>query len=107
MKFGTQFVCQGSVGPYRVDFLFQLNGPKGQRYLAVECDGHDFHEKTKLQVQRDKSRDRGVKMHGLDVIRFTGSEIFCDPKKCADEVTAHLGNIMEALIDGSQPAKLR
>ena len=90
IEYGTQFVCQGCVGLYRVDFLFQLNGPEGQRFLAVECDGHDFHERTKLQAQRDKSRDREMKMIGLDVIRFTGSEIFCDPRKCADEVTNHL-----------------
>lgn len=44
--------------------------------LAVECDGHDFHEKTKEQARRDKSRDRILISHGIHTIRFTGSEIF-------------------------------
>ena len=49
--------------------------------IAVECDGHEFHEKTKQQAARDKARDRD---------RFTGSEIWKDPGACADEVLVHL-----------------
>lgn len=54
--------------------------------LVVECDGHEFHEKTKEQVARDNERDMNLKMNGYDVIHFSGSQIFNDPLKCAFEV---------------------
>jgi very-short-patch-repair endonuclease len=53
---------------------------------AIECDGHDFHEKTKEQARRDKQRERAILGAGYTVIRFTGSEIHQDPYKCAQEV---------------------
>ncbi|ADQ06487.1 conserved hypothetical protein [Caldicellulosiruptor hydrothermalis 108] len=54
--------------------------------LVIECDGHDFHEKTKEQAMRDKKRDRDLIEAGYQVIHFTGSEIFADPFKCAREI---------------------
>lgn len=54
--------------------------------LVVECDGHEFHGKTRDQAKRDKSRDRDLLSDGYPVIRFTGSEIFQTPLKCAVEV---------------------
>ena len=75
---------------FRVDFCVALK-TKGQYIsLVVECDGHDYHEKTKAQAQKDKSRDRLLKQAGYDVIHFTGSEIWMDPEKCAKEVIAIL-----------------
>lgn len=52
---------------------------------AIECDGHDFHEKTKEQAKRDKQRERAIIGAGYTVIRFTGSEIHEDPYKCVQE----------------------
>jgi very-short-patch-repair endonuclease len=57
------------------------------RRLIVECDGHDFHERTKEQVKRDRSRDRKAIMEGFDCFRFTGSEIWNDPWGCAEQIT--------------------
>lgn len=70
---------------YRLDF--SIFARKGSKYcsLAVECDGHDYHEKTKQQAQRGKKRDRDLQLAGLSVIRFTGSEIYADPVECARE----------------------
>ena len=76
---------------YRVDFMFELTrfpepGKEGFEYLfAVECDGHEFHEKTKEQAARDRQKDRDLMQHGITVIRFTGSEIYEDPFGCARE----------------------
>ena len=70
-------------GRYRLDF--GITAPNGQR-LAVECDGHDFHERTKEQARNDKSRDRALTAEGWKVLRFTGSEIFKDARRCAGEV---------------------
>ena len=54
--------------------------------MAVELDGHDFHEKTKEQSKNDKERDRILQSHGYFVARYTGSEIYNNPQKvCADE----------------------
>jgi very-short-patch-repair endonuclease len=54
--------------------------------VAIECDGHDFHEKTKEQARKDKRRDRVFLAEGLPVLRFTGSEIHRDPTAIAKEV---------------------
>lgn len=68
---------------YRLDFaVIESDGMR----IAVECDGHDFHERTKEQAARDKSRDRALQAAGWRVLRFTGSEIWADPRKCAGEV---------------------
>lgn len=81
---------QVSVLPYRVDFMVihaaNLSGCAG---IVVECDGHDFHEKTKEQAVRDKARDRDLQERGYQVFRFTGSEIWSDPIACADQVLSH------------------
>jgi very-short-patch-repair endonuclease len=68
---------------YRLDFAFFL----GEAMFAVEIDGHDFHERTKEQARRDKSRDRALTSTGWSVLRFTGSEIYADPSGCLDQIT--------------------
>ena len=50
--------------------------------IGVECDGHDFHEKTKEQAARDKKRDRDLQALGYRVLRFSGSEIYRDVNAC-------------------------
>lgn len=75
---------QQRIGNYIVDFL--VNIPVIGINIIFECDGHDFHEKTKEQAQRDKSRDRYLKSQGYDVYRFTGSEIYNSPFKVMIEV---------------------
>lgn len=74
-------------GLYRVDILITVTMPGGRALrLAVECDGHAFHEKTKEQAAHDKQRDRALAEIGLRMLRFTGSEIWRDPWACAEEV---------------------
>ena len=78
---------QSKIGNYRVDFLFAHVSPDGKRrFVAVECDGHEFHEKTKMQAARDKARDRFLVSRGIPVLRFTGSEIHSCPIGCWTEV---------------------
>lgn len=79
-------IPQAKIDRFRVDFLVEFPmGDKASKVI-VECDGHDYHERTKEQAAKDKSRDRALKMLGYDVLRFTGSEIWADPIKCATEV---------------------
>jgi very-short-patch-repair endonuclease len=84
---------QVPIDEYRVDFLIygisadcDDRSTWGRVKLVVECDGHDFHEKTKQQAKRDKQRDRKLMSKGYSVMRFTGSEIWNDPRKAVHEV---------------------
>jgi very-short-patch-repair endonuclease len=93
-------VCpQHHVGRYRVDYLVTgyRNQPTKVTRVAVEIDGHDFHERTKEQAARDKKRDRFMQGEGLIVLRFAGSEVWADPVGCAAQaVRMALGQKGEA-----------
>lgn len=69
---------------YRADFTVTMGDMT--KTLVIECDGHDFHERTKEQAARDRKRDRDMTGSGYRVIRFTGSEIWRNPWDCAFEV---------------------
>lgn len=95
-----RIVPQKQIGQYRVDFLVQYT-PDFYSYgdpeptfkefnVVVECDGHDYHERTKEQAKRDKRRDRLLQELGYPVLRFTGSEIWEDAMGCARQVTRFL-----------------
>lgn len=92
----TIFVYQQArVDKYCVDFLIAdqscpLEFGQG-RWMVVECDGHDYHERTKEQAKHDKRRDRFFQSRGFKVLRFTGSEIWADPTACVDEILEQLG----------------
>jgi len=76
-----------------VDFMFAKQNWKtlDYEYLVVECDGHDYHERTKEQAKKDRSRDRDLQSNGYTVFRFTGSEIWKDPNACAEQVADWAG----------------
>lgn len=86
---------QAQVGEFRVDFLVRARFHERplRDVLVVECDGHDFHERTKEQAKRDRSRDRTLQAMGLRVFRFTGHEIHRDPTACAYEVRKFLEDL--------------
>ncbi len=63
---------------FRIDFAVLHNGIE-RELLFIECDGHEFHERTKEQATSDKARDRIIQHAGIPILRFTGSEIFRDP----------------------------
>lgn len=78
-------------GRYRFDFLLNaLTADDDTSPLVVECDGHDYHERTKEQAARDRSRDRQVQAAGALVFRFTGAEIHADADGCADQCIEYL-----------------
>lgn len=76
---------------YRVDFLVYPAQPMFSRAIAagvkvpqicVELDGHEFHERTKEQVNYRNERDRDLQADGWMVLHFSGSELHRDPWKC-------------------------
>jgi very-short-patch-repair endonuclease len=90
---------QSKIGQYRVDFLLthetylsELNTDhrvSALRYakeeLIVECDGHQFHERTKHQARYDRRKDRALQELGFKIFRYTGSEIWDDAFHCAHQ----------------------
>lgn len=96
---------QAQVGEHRVDFVLSYYGTdfvrsearqagggdewqevRVDKKMIVECDGHEFHEKTKEQAQRDKERDRNLQSLGFPVYRYTGSELYADVFRSAAEI---------------------
>lgn len=87
---------QTDVAGWRADFVFNIyatwarqeedSRKPGWERLIVECDGHDFHERTKEQAARDRERDRSAQLAGIEIFRFTGSELWKDPLGCAGQV---------------------
>lgn len=84
---------QFEIEKFRIDFQFTLqlwdhSAKTLTKFYSVlvECDGHDFHERTKEQARRDRAKDRFFQHSGLPLLRFTGSEIYKDPFKCANEI---------------------
>lgn len=67
---------------YHLDFAVTCGDTK----VAVEVDGHDFHERTKEQARKDKRRDRALTVAGWKILRFAGSEVFADAVACAWQV---------------------
>lgn len=94
LGYGVFVTPQYKVGSYRVDFLISQNGIGPSEILspvAVELDGHDFHDKDKRQRSYEKARDRFLVKSGLRVLHFTGSDVVADPFKVAHEVLCMVG----------------
>lgn len=98
---------QARLGRYRVDFMLtyeawfpgteklkdgrvQAEPVKITNQLIIECDGHDFHDRTKEQASDDRERDRELKKVGFDVFRYTGSDVWKSPFACAREAIAQV-----------------
>jgi uncharacterized protein DUF559 len=111
----TDFIwTQFPILDYKADFALariayeieHVDGVPGDEILVkspivvVECDGHDFHEKTKEQAARDKSRDRDMLAQGYRVLRFTGSEIHNRAEKCAMEIDAIIRSLTVGIARG-------
>jgi very-short-patch-repair endonuclease len=96
----TQYPVEIRKRTYRLDFALMVDSHAlGARTVpvkvAIECDGHDFHEKTKVQAQHDKVRDRDLQSSGWHVARFTGAEIFASPREAGAKAIQFLHDVLE------------
>ena len=89
-------VPQFPMGRKRIDFAVSIYDPlditmpsRGRAVVFVECDGHAYHERTKEQAARDRSRDRQLQ-RTAPVMRFTGSEIWNDAEQCWADIVSLL-----------------
>jgi very-short-patch-repair endonuclease len=89
------------IGTYRADFVFVTRDTikNSIHKFVVECDGHEFHDKTKQQAARDKARDRALVVAGAAVMRFTGSEIHRDADECYGQVVDALHSVSDEGIN--------
>lgn len=56
------------------------------KFIVVELDGHDFHERTKEQVKERNERDRLVQQQGGRIVHYSGSEIYRGALDCVADV---------------------
>ncbi len=94
---------QAQISSYRADFLLTMQlvdeGPEisiYKKHLIVECDGFDFHDRTPEQAAKDRQRDRELQTRGFNVFRYTGSEIWADVFRCAEQAVTFLTGSIEA-----------
>ena len=70
--------------PYLVDFVVS----RGDAKVVVEADGAGFHD-----PDRDRERDADIlARHGLETVRFSGSEIFRSATQCAEIIRGRLSS---------------
>jgi hypothetical protein len=74
---------------YRIDFTPCINSEVHDPVLtriAVELDGHTFHEKTIEQVTARNERDRALQAAGWTVLHFSFAEFTANPTSCCQHV---------------------
>lgn len=58
--------------------------------LIIECDGYEFHQKTKEQVDYDNQREYDFKIEGFEILRFSGRQIYSNPMECAKKTIDYI-----------------
>lgn len=101
----SQYEMQVGKKKYYGDFMMHHDFADldKSKSLIIECDGHDFHEKTKAQVAKDNERMMDIKMLGYDVIRFSGSQIYNDPFGCVVKAIEYFKTITVLVEGGGYP----
>jgi hypothetical protein len=75
----------------RVDFAIFIPGlTHNVPLVVIECDGHQFHERTVQQASKDRKRDRELQKYGIPSLRFTGTDIVRTSVELAEEVADFL-----------------
>lgn len=90
-EFSNQKIIKTENSTYRADFYFEFSFIYKEEEiddlkLIIECDGHEFHEKTKEQVIKNNQRDRDLQNKGYEILHFSGSEIYKDILQCREDI---------------------
>ncbi len=85
---------------YRIDWVWRWRMHSKHGLVFIECDGHDFHERTKEQAEHDRSKDRVIQAAGIPILRFTGREIFRDVVACVFETVDFISARLNEALDG-------
>jgi len=54
--------------------------------VVVECDGHQFHERTPEQASKDRRRVRALQRLGIPVYPFTGTDVVRSSEESVQEI---------------------
>jgi very-short-patch-repair endonuclease len=81
-KFRLDFVIAPSLKMIARTAEFPMEFPK----IAIEVDGHAFHEKTVEQVAYRNQRDRALQADGWTVFHYSWSEMTTRQAQCVGEV---------------------
>jgi very-short-patch-repair endonuclease len=102
---GLSIDPQRKIGKFRVDFAVSYHccawansgGRPGDskvldcgKTIVIECDGHEWHERTEKERRYEKKRDRFLQSKGYEVFHYTGKEVTDDPFKVAEEILDYL-----------------
>ena len=90
-EFSNQKSIKTENNTYRADFYFEFSFIYQKKEidnlkLIIECDGHEFHEKTKEQVIKNNQRDRDLQNKGYEILHFSGSEILKNILQCREDI---------------------
>lgn len=95
IMFDSQVEVKANGHHYRLDLFFEEDTECDDPVMvAIECDGHDFHEKTKEQVEKRNVRDMELKKAGVDVLHYSGSQIYNNPYRCAKEIIDYVSKLL-------------
>lgn len=65
---------------YRYDFAILAKG-QSRPLILIECDGKEFHS-TEQQQANDRRKDKAALRAGIQLVRFSGSDINNDIDRC-------------------------
>jgi very-short-patch-repair endonuclease len=82
---------------FRLDVVINHWRPDGSLVpvLAVELDGHTYHERTPQQVADRNARDRALQLAGWTVLHFSYAEIVDRGLVCAIETLERFNTLTE------------
>ena len=75
---------QQRVRGYRVDFFWP------EHRLVVEVDGYEAHS-GRIPFQRDRAKDRALRLARYELLRFTWHDVFRSSKTVVREVSTMMG----------------
>lgn len=79
-------------GAARIDLALVRNDKR----IAIEVDGHEFHERSRDLVIRDNRRQTALSAQGWQVLRVSGSQLWREPIRTVDEIEAVLLQFVES-----------
>lgn len=103
-KYVVDFERQVQIAGYRCDFLLTVRANNGRtKRVAVECDGHSFHDRTPEQASADRRRDRRLIAEGVPTLRYTFSDLTKDPAGSMEDLRQTMMAIAAELCGTEAP----
>lgn len=90
---------QVKIGRHRADYVVTIQRRTGKALrIAIELDGHRFHDRTEQQASADRRRDRYFLREGVFTLRYTFSDLVKAPNDAMRDLTDTLLAVGKALL---------